>query len=131
MQALLCTNYYWWVRAGIFRLEQARAVKIPSRVEPSWGTLIFELTIPIISMSIILMNICKKIDFIGHNLIIFNPILLKWLFKTAKSKFQLVFGQFLVSSWVKKVHEPSQAELKILQLELWLEPARLELITRF
>ena len=29
----------------------------------------------------------------------------------------------------QKGHEPSRAELKILQLELWLEPARLGLIT--
>ena len=29
----------------------------------------------------------------------------------------------------KKTHKPSRAELKILQLELWLEPARLGLIT--
>ena len=28
-----------------------------------------------------------------------------------------------------KSHEPSRAELKIIQLELWLEPARLGLIT--
>ena len=29
----------------------------------------------------------------------------------------------------QKGHKPSRAELKILQLELWLEPARLGLIT--
>ena len=29
----------------------------------------------------------------------------------------------------QKAHEPSRAELKKLQLELWLEPARLGLIT--
>ena len=45
-------------------------------------------------------------------------------------KFLLVFGQFSISSWWEKGHEPSQAELKILQLELWLEPARLGLITQ-
>ena len=39
------------------------------------------------------------------------------------------FGRFSISSWRQKGHEPSQAELKILQLELWLEPARLGLIT--
>ena len=33
----------WWVRAGIFRLERARAVKVTSRVEPGWDTLIFDL----------------------------------------------------------------------------------------
>ena len=33
------------------------------------------------------------------------------------------------SSWWGKGHESSRAELKILQLELWLEPARLGLIT--
>ena len=46
-----------------------------------------------------------------------------------KSKFRLVFARFFISSWMKKGHEPSRAELKILQLELWLEPARLGLIT--
>ena len=36
---------------------------------------------------------------------------------------------FFISELNKKGHEPSRAELKILQLELWLEPARLGLIT--
>ena len=36
---------------------------------------------------------------------------------------------FFISELDKKGHEPSRAELKILQLELWLEPARLGLIT--
>ena len=47
----------------------------------------------------------------------------------SKSKFWLVLGRFSISSWRGKGHEPSRAELKILQLELWLEPARLGLIT--
>ena len=45
--------------------------------------------------------------------------------------FRPIFGSFLANfrfrAEVKKV--TSRAELKILQLELWLEPARLELIT--
>ena len=36
---------------------------------------------------------------------------------------------FLISELKGKGHEPSRAKLKILQLELWLEPARLGLIT--
>ena len=44
-------------------------------------------------------------------------------------KYQRIFGQFFISSWSEKGHEPSRAELKNLQLELWLEPARLGLIT--
>jgi hypothetical protein len=32
---------------------------------------------------------------------------------------------------MEKGHEPSRAELKIFQLELWLEPARLGLITSY
>ena len=39
------------------------------------------------------------------------------------------FSQFSISSLREKGHEPSRAELKILQLELWLEPAQLGLIT--
>ena len=35
-----------------------------------------------------------------------------------------------IPSWSEKGHEPSLAELKILQLELWLESARLGLITK-
>ena len=46
-----------------------------------------------------------------------------------KIEFQLVSGQFSISSWSEKGHKLSWAELKILQLELWLEPARLGLIT--
>ena len=49
--------------------------------------------------------------------------------KKSKPKFRLVFCQFSISSWRDKGHEPSRVELKILQLELWLEPARLGLIT--
>ena len=30
--------------------------------------------------------------------------------KKSKSKFRLIFGQFLISSWSKKGHEPSRAE---------------------
>ena len=48
----------------------------------------------------------------------------------SKSNFQLVFGQFSISSWVEKGHKLSRAEPKIFQFELWLEPARLGLITR-
>ena len=33
-----------------------------------------------------------------------------------KIEIQLVFSQFSISSWSEKGHEPSQAELKILQL---------------
>ena len=47
----------------------------------------------------------------------------------SKSNFQLVFGQFSISSWVEKGHKLSRAELKILQLKLWLKSARLGLIT--
>ena len=36
---------------------------------------------------------------------------------------------FLISELTGKGHELSRAKLKILQLELWLEPARLGLIT--
>ena len=45
-----------------------------------------------------------------------------------KSEFQLVFGQFSISTWSEKGPEPSRAEPKIPQLELWLEPARLGLV---
>jgi hypothetical protein len=45
------------------------------------------------------------------------------------ARFRLVFGQFSISSWSEKGHKLSRAKLKILQLELWLEPARLGLIT--
>ena len=40
---LFLTTYQRWVRAEIFRLERARAMKVSSRVKPSWGTSIFEL----------------------------------------------------------------------------------------
>ena len=63
---------------------------------------------------------------IVHNLTIFNPILLKWWFKIMKSKFWLVFGRFLAFELSEK---RSRAEPKILQLELWLKPALLGLIT--
>ena len=36
---------------------------------------------------------------------------------------------FFIFQLKGKGHEPSRAKLKILQLELWLQPARLELIT--
>ena len=49
--------------------------------------------------------------------------------KKSKSKFRLVFVWFSILSWREKGHEPSRAELKILQLEFWLKPARLGLIT--
>ena len=45
----------------------------------------------------------------------------------SKSIFQLVSANFRFRAESKKV--TSRAELKILQLELWLEPARLGLIT--
>ena len=38
------------------------------------------------------------------------------------------FGQFWIPSWGDKGQEPSLAKLKNLQLELWLEPARIGLI---
>ena len=38
------------------------------------------------------------------------------------------FGQFWIPSWGEKGQEPSLAKLKNLQLELWLEPARIGLI---
>ena len=47
----------------------------------------------------------------------------------SQSKFWLVLGRFLISSWRGKGLKSSRAELKNLQLELWLEPARLGLIT--
>ena len=47
--------------------------------------------------------------------------------KSKKSKFRLVSADFRFRAEVQKV--TSRAELKILQLELWLEPARLGLIT--
>ena len=50
-------------------------------------------------------------------------------FGSFSADFRLVFGQFSLPSWSQKGHKPSRAELKILQLELWLEPARLGLIT--
>ena len=53
-----------------------------------------------------------------------------------KIEFWLIFGRFSARFWPifaselsEKGHEPSLAELKILQLEPWLEPARLGLIT--
>ena len=49
--------------------------------------------------------------------------------KKIKIKISARFGQFSISSWMEKGHEPSWAELKIFQLELWLEPAWLGLIT--
>ena len=45
----------------------------------------------------------------------------------SKSEFQLVSANFRIRAEWKKVM--SRAELKIFQLELWLEPARLGLIT--
>jgi hypothetical protein len=60
-----------------------------------------------------------------HTLLIFKPNLIK-------KKFEKKFSSFLAnfdSELNEKGHEPSRAELKILQLELWLEPARLGLIT--
>ena len=45
----------------------------------------------------------------------------------SKSNFQLVSANFRFRAEWKKV--TSRAELKIFQLELWLEPARLGLIT--
>ena len=50
---------------------------------------------------------------------------IKGVFEVENYDFQALIGKFL--SWMEKV--TSQAELKIVQLELWLEPARLELIT--
>ena len=49
--------------------------------------------------------------------------------KIKEIKISARFAQFLISSWREKGHEPRRAELKILQLEFWLEPARLGLIT--
>ena len=49
--------------------------------------------------------------------------------KLKKKKKWLVFGQFSISNWKEKGHKPSQANLKILQLELLLDPAWLGLIT--
>ena len=49
--------------------------------------------------------------------------------KNENWNFSSFFSQFSIPSWSEKGHEPSRAELKILQLELWLEPARLRLIT--
>ena len=76
---------------------------------------------------IIYMNICITKGVLGSRKLWFSYI--NENKKKSNSKFQLVFGQFLISSWGEKGHEPSQAELKKLQLELWLEPARLGLIT--
>ena len=66
---------------------------------------------------IIYLNLCSiKV----HNLVIFRISLLK-------KKFSSFLVNFQFRAEVKKV--TSQAELKNLQLELWLEPARLGLIT--
>ena len=46
----------------------------------------------------------------------------------SKSNFQLVSANFRFRAEWKKV--TSRAELKIFQLELWLKPARLRLITK-
>ena len=81
------------------------------------------------------MNLCKTIDtFIVeyydqvHNLIIFKPILLKQLFNKQNPNFGSFSADFRFQAEPKKV--TSRAELKIFQLELWLQPARLGLITR-
>ena len=46
-----------------------------------------------------------------------------------KCGFFIFEPRFLINELREKGHEPSRAELKNLQLELWLEPARLGLIT--
>jgi len=50
-------------------------------------------------------------------------------YSTENWNFSSFFSQFSIPSWSEKGHEPSRAELKILQLELWLKPAWLGLIT--
>ena len=45
------------------------------------------------------------------------------------SRFSARFWPILHPSWSEKGHEPSRGELKILQFDLWLEPAWLGLIT--
>ena len=121
------------IQAGIFRLERARAVKIPSRAELSWGTLIFELkpswqyrqladnmyvnkkqilvpTPKLQSTSLFFMNICKTIDILVVEYYNFQVYFIKIIIQKTKSKSWLVFGQFSVPSWMKKGHEPSRAE---------------------
>ena len=83
------------------------------------------------------MNLYQRIGFFGgkhYDLgAIFNYfqayIIKKFMKKKYKSKlnFQLVSANFRFRAEWKKV--TSRAELKIIQLELWLEPARLGLIT--
>ena len=72
------------------------------------------------------MNTILKV----HNSIIFKPII-KIIDNNRKPKFRLVFVRFSISSWMIKVTSwanPCRAK-PILQLELWLKPAPLELIT--
>ena len=89
-------------------------------------------TMIIIIFMLIFMNLCKTIGvfelkILWHilRLIIFQPYL---LVKEMKIKISARFGHFSISSWKQKGHVPSRAELKILHLELWLEPAQLGLI---
>jgi hypothetical protein len=57
-----------------------------------------------------------------HDLVIFKTFIIK-------VNFSLFLANFQFRAEVKKVTSRAEAELKIIQLELWLEPARLGLIT--
>jgi hypothetical protein len=67
--------------------------------------------------------------FSGSETGIFLKIQWKKEKKNPSVKNCLFLSQFLIFELRGKGHKPSRAELKILQLELWLSPAQLGLIT--
>ena len=79
------------------------------------------------STSLFFMNICKTIDILVVEYYNFQVYFIKIIIQKTKSKSWLVFGQFSARFWQifaselsEQGQEQSRAELKILQLELWL-----------
>ena len=77
------------------------------------------------------MNLYNTKGVLGSWKLWFSYIHEKKIKKIKKMEISARFGRFSFSSWREKGHKPSRAraELKILQLELWLKPAWLGLIT--
>ena len=109
----------------------------PSRVEPSQGTLIFELKQSWIFWCIVFFLTPKISHFIKKQYYLQqSKPKIEWKCRWNKKKSgRQKMAIFWFSSWKKKFelkekgHDPSRDELKILQLELWLKPVWLRLIT--
>ena len=119
---------YWGGRARISRAKPNWDISI-FELQPSWVFLIFSFFFTSFFLSFLLLPIFEpehQSFFKKKKRYALQQPKIKKSFENAKEIQKKKVFRF--SSWKEKV--TSRAKLKILQFELWLEPARLGLITK-